>query len=231
MDFELERGSKRIVQFQEILIHYWYTNGRKELPWRLTRDPWKILLAEVLLRKTTSAQAVPVFSIISSFTPGQIITMAEQEISEILKPLGLYRIRAKQLKAVAEKVEENGIDALGDPNFLASLPGIGKYIGNSVLCVSYGIPKPALDTNMIRVIQRVFSYQVERSRAREDKKLWEFAETLVPENACREFNWAVLDLAAAVCTIRDPKCNICPLFKICDFAQRTKADNQLAYPD
>lgn len=206
--------------FQNRMLVYWKKKGRKELPWRQTQDPWKILLTEVLLRKTTSGQAVRVYDVISALSPEQICSMPESELIEILRPLGLYRVRTAQLKKTASAVEKTGINALQDPEFLESLPGIGSYIRNAVLCFGYGLPKPALDTNMIRVIQRVFDYKEERSRAREDKKLWQFAETLVPKKKCREYNWAVLDLAAAVCTARNPKCSECPLLPLCCFGSK-----------
>ena len=212
-------AEEKVKSYQKILLHYWNTDGRKILPWRLTADPWKILLAEVLLRKTTSSQAAAVYPTISMLSPSDILNMDEQDLINLLKPLGLFLVRAAHLKKIAKIIEEHGSESLGDPAFLAQLPGIGRYIGNSVLCFAYGMPKPSLDTNMIRVIQRVFSYQVKRSRAREDKDLWKFAESLVPKRNPREYNWAVLDLGAAVCTARNPKCLICPLLSICDFGR------------
>jgi A/G-specific adenine glycosylase len=210
----------KAVLIQNALLTYWKMSGRKDLPWRRTQDPWKILLTEVLLRKTTSGQAVRVYDVISVLSPEQICSMPESELHGILKPLGLYRVRAAQLKKTAAAVEKAGTNALQDPEFLESLPGIGRYIRNAVLCFGYGLPKPALDTNMIRVIQRVYDYKLERSRAREDKKLWQFAETLVPKKKCREYNWAVLDLAAAICTARNPKCSECPLLPLCCFGSK-----------
>jgi len=219
-------ASTKPILFQKALSAFWKNSGRKDLPWRHTQDPWKILLTEVLLRKTTSGQAVKVYAVVSALTPKQVVGTPESELQEILKPLGLYRVRATQLKKTAAEVLKQGENALRDPEFLESLPGIGSYIRNAVLCFAYGLPKPALDTNMLRVIQRVFDYKVERSRAREDKKLWEFAETLVPKKKSREYNWAVLDLAAAVCTARNPKCSECPLISICCFGSRASSPTQ-----
>lgn len=185
----------------------------------MTRDPWRILLAEVLLRKTTSIQAERVYVSFGALSPSAIVNMPLRELQNMLKPLGLYRVRARQLRVVSRSVLKAGTGSLSDPAFLQSLPGIGRYIQNSILCVAYGIPKPALDTNMIRVVSRVFDFQSKRSRAREDRSLWEFAETLVPKKKCREFNWGILDLAAKICTIRQPKCVACPLQKFCIYAQ------------
>jgi A/G-specific adenine glycosylase len=79
---------------------------------------------------------------------------------------------------------------------------------------------------MIRVIQRVFGWQSERKRPREDRKLWAFAETLVPEGKCREFNWGVLDFGAFICTHRKPKCPECLLNEICDYYQAVRSNSQ-----
>lgn len=225
---EINRGSTTVpsekpLLFQSVMLMYWKTNGRNGLPWRQTRDPWKILLAEALLRKTTSRQAVPVYNEISCFMPDQIDKMEIGDLCKVLKPLGLYKVRAVHLKETATRIIESGTTALRDSAFLDSLPGVGSYIRNAVLCFAYGLSKPALDTNMIRVITRIFDYQTNKSRAREDKKLWEFAESLVPMEMCREYNWAVLDFAAAVCTARKPKCKECSAAVLCCFYQKYTA--------
>jgi A/G-specific adenine glycosylase len=132
----------------------------------------------------------------------------------------MNKMKTKQLKEVAAVVVREGELKLGDPDFLLTLPGVGNYIRNSILCFSFGLPKPTLDTNMIRLISRVFSYETSKSRAREDNSLWEFAEMLVPNTHCREYNWGVLDFASEICTLKNPKCGKCNLYLICEFINR-----------
>lgn len=199
------------------MLHYWESIGRHDLPWRTTDDPWQILLAEILLRKTTSKQALSVFEQLKAVRPEVMRDMDSSELAEILKPLGIHEVRAQQIKDIAAGVAENDDESLLSDDFLRSFRGIGRYISNSVRCCAFGVDVPALDTNMIRVIQRVFGWQSERKRAREDKKLWAFAETLVPANKCREFNWGVLDFGALVCTYRNPKCTDCLLNQHCNY--------------
>jgi len=209
--------STKIKQFQEIILDFWKKNGRKDLPWRNTTDPWQILIAEVLLRKTTSRQAVVIFEKLAVLSPEQVASMNEADLETLLRPIGMYNVRSRQLHLIAEAVLQEGDGALRDPVFLHNLPGVGRYIRNAVLCVAFGLPKPALDTNMIRVILRVFGLESKRSRAREDPELWEFAEKLVPTSNCREFNWGVLDLATAFCKPRNPLSLECTLNVVCDY--------------
>lgn len=212
-----EIPKSKIKVFQHTMLHYWESIGRHDLPWRTTDDPWQILLAEILLRKTTSKQALSVFEQLKAVRPEVMRDMDSSELAEILKPLGIHEVRAQQMKDIAAGVAENDDESLLSDDFLRSFRGIGRYISNSVRCCAFGVDVPALDTNMIRVIQRVFGWQSERKRAREDKKLWAFAETLVPANKCREFNWGVLDFGALVCTHRNPKCTNCLLNQHCNY--------------
>ena len=205
--------------FRKRIIAYWHTNGRHNLPWRETSNVWELLVAEVLLRKTTSAQAEKVFQELSKFTAQDFAEIPVNELERILYPLGMSNVKAEQLLEMAAKVRDANSEQMRSDEFLRSMRGVGRYISNSVRCIAFGIPAPALDTNMIRIIERVFGWRSERARAREDKVLWQFAETLVPEDACRQFNWGVLDFGAAICTFRNPKCSDCPLQDICDYYQ------------
>jgi len=209
------KNNEKILFFQKEILSFWDAHGRKDLPWRKTKDPWSILLSELLLRKTTSKQAIPVFEKISSINMLSLAKMKVDEIELIIRPLGISRVRAHQIKSTAEIICEAGTTALHSIQFLESLPGVGKYTVNSVLCFAFGLPKPALDTNMIRILERVFNFNSRRSRPREDKELWEFASSLVPSDECREYNWGVLDFGALICKSRKPNCAECQIAKVC----------------
>jgi A/G-specific adenine glycosylase len=219
--------SEKVRFFQQSIVSYYLTGGRHDLPWRMTDNPWQMLLAEVLLRKTTSGQAAAVFEQVKTLTPEGMRTMDTTALAELLKPLGIHEVRAQQLKEIAAGVANADPELLKSDEFLRSFRGIGRYISNSVRCSAFGHSAPALDTNMIRVIQRVFGWKSERKRAREDKKLWTFAETLVPDGKCREFNWGVLDFGALICTHRSPRCTECLLSEICHYYQSTSPESQL----
>lgn len=199
------------------MITYWQQNGRHELPWRKTTSAWNILLAEVLLRKTTSAQAAAVYESLAPYSPAEIVGMDQAALAGLLQPLGIHQVRAKQLQQIAQAVIDSGGTVLESDAALRALPGVGRYISNSVRCCAFGVPAPAMDTNLIRVMNRVFGWTSHRKRPREDRKLWQCAEALVPDDMPREFNWGMLDFAAAICTQRKPKCEQCPINEICTY--------------
>ena len=211
--------STKISVFQKEMSIFWKSSGRKNLPWRKTKNPWKILVAEVLLRKTTSEQVIPVYLKLQSMSPKDMFKIKQGLLEEMLLPLGINKIRADQLKTISQRVTNVRYKTYKSEQFLKDLPGVGNYISNAVRCCAFEIPVPALDANMIRIIKRVFAWQSCRSRDREDLSLWRFAEDLVPKQECREFNWAVLDFGALVCTSRNPKCDICPINGICSYFQ------------
>lgn len=214
-----QASQEKVEQFQRRLLAFGRMHGRHDLPWRQTRDPWQLLLAEILLRKTTSWQAEKVYDRIKDFTANDIVQMPLATLETLLQPIGLYKVRAAGLKAIAGRLSDVPLEVLHSDEFLRSLPGVGRYISNSVRCCAFNYPAPALDTNMIRVIQRVFGWESSRKRSREDRALWSFSDTLVPCDNAREFNWAVLDFGAAICTARQPKCDVCPLNDMCCYYQ------------
>lgn len=217
--------AEKIRQFQQAMIAYFETHGRHNLPWRRTNDAWRILLAEVLLRKTTSVQAAAVYRRLCDLTPNDIIELDINVLAQILNPLGIHYIRAGQLKSIAQRVVDTKAEVLKSDEQLRKLPGVGRYISNSVRCCAYGVPAPAMDTNLIRVMGRVMGWRSLRKRPREDRRLWEMAERLVPAHQPREFNWGMLDFASTICTHRRPKCEICPIQNMCDyFAALQEAD-------
>jgi A/G-specific adenine glycosylase len=209
--------AEKIYQFQQAMLTYWREFGRHDLPWRNTADAWCILVAEILLRKTTSAQASGVYQVLAQYSPTEIASFDTTELSNILKPLGLHRVRAEQLQQIARAVIDSDGEILKSDEMLRKLPGIGRYISNSVRCCAFGVSAPAMDTNLIRVMSRVFGWVSSRKRAREDRLLWQRAETLVPEKDARDFNWGMLDFASAICTHRNPKCENCLINEICSY--------------
>lgn len=211
------QSEAKIQLFQHGMVTYWQQYGRHELPWRRTTDAWKILLAEVLLRKTTSTQVISVYEKLLQYSPTEISNMNQDMLASVLKPLGIHQVRASQLQQIAQAVVDSNGLILQSDEALRKLPGIGRYISNAVRCFAFGVPAPAMDTNLIRVMSRVFSWTSHRKRPREDQQLWKRAEILVPKDTPREFNWGVLDFAATVCTPRKPKCERCLISEICTY--------------
>jgi A/G-specific adenine glycosylase len=210
--------SKR-CRFAENLI-FWHRTNNASFPWREEKDPYKILVSEILLRKTTRKQVKEIFPCFFQKYP-RFSVLAEAplvEIDEAIRPLGMEHKRAQLLKELAGRImsERGGAVPTTEKDLLA-LPGVGRYAANAVLCFAGGKDAPLVDTNAIRVIQRVFSFKAKKKRARTDPEVWEFVSSLVPPGKGRVFNLALLDFAAAVCMSRNPKCGSCPNDAICDY--------------
>ena len=204
----------KVEAFQTAMIEFYKKFGR-DFPWRHTSDPWIVLLSELLLRKTSAKQVEKIFPELSQYTPCELSKLDLDVLSRILTPLGIHKQRARLIRRVAYLVCKRG-GVPPNEKMLIELPGVGRYTANAVLCISYSIPRAMMDRNMIRVIERFFGIKSSKKRPHTDRALWEFANSLVPKENCKEFNWGVLDFAAQVCTARSPKCSSCPLRNFCE---------------
>lgn len=203
--------------FRRALLEWWDSNKR-DFSWRRTSDPYKILIAEMLLRKTTAQQVegqynkfLEKYPSIRSLSRANKITLVN-----LLKPLGMEYIRAEVLKRFAKSIlnENNGEIPLKIENLL-KIPGVGMYASCAVLSCAYRKKVPMVDANFIRLIGRIFNLRSTKARARNDKVIWEFARNLVPSRKSKEFNLAVLDYAALICKSRNPSCDICVFRNYC----------------
>jgi len=204
--------------FRERLLEWW-ENNKRSFPWRDKKDPYAVLVAEFLLQKTDAQKVVHVYEeFLRRFpTPESLAEAPKEAIKELLQPLGLF-YRAERLQKTARAIVEKFSGLI--PNTfeqLRGLPGIGRYIANAVLCFAYGHRVPLIDTNTGRILMRVFGFKPRKARAREDNALWEFAHCLTPANACREYNFALIDFAHLVCKAKNPECTACPINAICKF--------------
>jgi len=200
------------------LLLEWWKKNKRHFPWRRRKNPYAILIAEMLLRKTTAKQVEKMYS---SFlkkypSPKALSEAKKNKLKKILTPLGIEHHRTNLLIEFGKTVIDdfNGKIPSSEKE-LRKLPGVGPYATNAVLSFSHNKNVPMVDTNFIRVIERVFHFTSSNARARNDSKLWEFAEDLIPNGKSREFNLAVLDFAATVCKSQNPKCNTCILIQIC----------------
>ncbi|WXG43861.1 MAG: hypothetical protein WED04_07495 [Promethearchaeati archaeon SRVP18_Atabeyarchaeia-1] len=205
--------------FSETLL-LWHVRNTSSFPWRGTRNSYEILIAEMLLRKTSRNQVREIFpKFIKSFpNVASLAGASTSDIVEIIKPLGIEHKRALLLKKLADSiVSGHGGTIPLKKEELLKLPGVGMYATNAVLCFSAGEDVPLVDTNAIRVVQRVFSPRARKKRARTDPEFWNFVSGLIMPGKGRDFNLALLDFAAAVCKPKNPKCRECPNNEICDY--------------
>jgi A/G-specific adenine glycosylase len=192
----------------------WGRMNRRDFPWRNETDPFKVLVAELMLQRSRGVTVDKVYRAFFSRWPTieHLTDATEAEISQVIRPLGLTR-RAATLKALAQAVLERGGVPPGVPE-LMDLPGIGRYAASAAAAVAFNRHAPTVDGVSARVYRRYFGLSQELP-AVGDAKLWERVGEVTPRGPVREWNWAVLDLAAAVCLPKVPRCAECPLQGVC----------------
>jgi A/G-specific adenine glycosylase len=204
------------VGFRDALLGWFSVNGRY-FPWRETRDPYHILVVEKLLQQTSVRNSmVSIYThLINDYpTPRELSGANIQDIREIILPLGLH-YRANDLvllgKDLVEKFDSKVPTTL---NELLSIYGVGDYSARAVLSFAYGQDVPVVDTNVARILFRVFridrKFPVNPARS---KYLINLASNLLPSGLSREFNWAIIDLGAIVCKSTKPNCTLSRLLK------------------
>lgn len=207
-------------QMSDELIHWWKIHGRS-FPWRETRDPYMILLAEIMLHRTKASQVKGIFNEFARrYKDLEALYNAKySDIISILKPLGLtWRSKlivdlAEEIKrAYGGKIPESKLD-------LMSLPGVGDYVASAVRCFAFELPEVVLDTNTSRIVSRLFDLEI-KGEMRRKKAVREAYQLILDKSRPREFNYALLDLAAAVCTPGSKRCSICPVSTFCKTARR-----------
>jgi A/G-specific adenine glycosylase len=196
----------------------WYEDERRNLPWRVDRDPYRILVSELMLVQTTVAAVVPYFERFLRRFPN-VRSLAAADEGEVVKEwegLGYYR-RARQLHAAARMIvrEHAGIMP-DDPTAVRALPGVGRYVAGAILSFAFDRPEPIVEANSQRVLARLLAIEDDLKTATARKRIWEAAEQLVPSPGAGVFNQALMELGALVCTVREPRCLVCPVSGFCD---------------
>lgn len=190
----------------------WYRRGHRELLWRHTRDPYRILVSEVMLQQTQVERVLPKFAEWLESYP-TIESLAAAPRADVIRSwsgLG-YNLRAVRLHEIARQVVESYGGKLPEtPEGLLSLNGIGRYTAGAVLCFAFGRPAPVLDTNVRRVLGRIFAAEAPAA-VDDDRVAWPLAEAaLPPESDVYEWNQALMDVGATICLSRNPRCLLCP---------------------
>lgn len=209
-------------EIKKRLLSWYYEYGRKHLPWRKNAGPYRVLVAEVLLRRTRVDQVVPVFrEILEKYPDHNTLANAEKsQLEIIISPIGL-KSRAGTLINIAQQIvtEHNSETPTRQEN-LQSLHGIGPYISNSILVFGYRKRRAIVDGNISRIYSRIFNMGRMKDPTR-DKEMWRFAEEMLPKEGFVEYNAALLDFGASLCTNRNPGCEKCFLTDICQYIKLT----------
>ena len=205
-----------VRKIQKNLLQWFGKKGR-DLPWRRTRDPYRIWVSEVMLQQTQVGTVIPYYRRFLKTFP-TIRGLAKADLSEVLslwEGLGYYS-RARSLHRASQVISNQFHGKIPDTiNELLSLPGVGRYTAGAILSIAYNKEAPILDGNVKRVLSRLFAISGNPANGRIEKRLWEISESLVPEGHAGSFNQALMDLGAMVCTPKVPECNHCPLLHLC----------------
>jgi A/G-specific adenine glycosylase len=203
-------------RFRRRLLDWYRAHGR-DLPWRTTSDPYHILVSEVMLQQTQVDRVLPKYhEWLAKYPSLDALAAADQdEVTDTWRPLG-YNIRPRRLHAIArESVARYGGELPSDEDTLRSFKGIGAYTAGAIRSFAFGQRAAILDTNVARVLHRVFVVHGDLKTHAMKKHLWAVSEAMVPYKHVFDFNQALMDLGATVCVARKPKCEACPMTKMC----------------
>src|SRR6185437_2356079 len=203
-------------------LRAWYRRNARDLPWRRTRDPYAILVSELMLQQTQVSRVVTRYGeFLEQFpTLADVGRASPRRVMEAWEGLGYYA-RARNLHRLARRVTDSGRspDAAlpAEPARLRELPGIGPYTAGAVASFAYERRAPLVDTNVARVLRRVFAPDLDPRAAATRRTLWELAEHLLPRtgSAAYTHNQALMELGALICTARVRRCECCPVRAEC----------------
>lgn len=208
-------------EFRRRLLRWFRRHGR-DLPWRRTRDPYLVLVSEIMLQQTQVSRVEGYYARFLNQYPSvhHLAAASPSRVRESWDGLGYYH-RAANLHRLAQVVvAEHGGVIPSDLEALRSLPGVGRYTAGAVASFAYERVTPAVDTNVARVLRRAFHPR----RGTPDRRLWETAELLLPSRgaAAWSFNQGIMELGALVCTARVAKCGQCPVRAACSTGRRAR---------
>jgi A/G-specific adenine glycosylase len=201
----------------------WYRRHGRDLPWRKTEDPYHILVSEIMLQQTQVDRVLPKYAEwLEKFPSLHALAGApEEEVAQAWRPLG-YNIRPRRLQSIArESVEKYGGALPSDEATLLSFKGIGQYTAGAIRSFAFRERAAILDTNVARVLYRVYVGSGDPKSHAMKRHLWTLSETLVPERHVFDFNQALMDFGAMICVARAPKCLLCPMKKECAWVRHS----------
>jgi len=220
-----EKISPLHADFAERLLQ-WYGREGRNLPWRKTRDPYRIWISEIMLQQTGVETVIPYYEKFLDRFP-DISSLANAHLDEVIalwSGLGYYS-RARNLHAAAIMIRDRFEGHLpGNLESLLSLPGIGRSSAGAIRAIAFDQKAPILDGNVRRILIRIFAIEEDPRRPAVEKKLWQWAEELMSGEHPHDYSQAIMDLGATLCTPRKPACNRCPVASCCLARQLDKAE-------
>jgi A/G-specific adenine glycosylase len=195
----------------------WFQKYQRDLPWRRNKNPYYIWVSEVMLQQTRVDTVVPYFQrFIEKFpTLSALADAPEEEVLKSWEGLGYYS-RARNLHAAVKEVKEKyNAEVPRDQEKFSALKGVGPYTAGAVLSIAYGLPLPALDGNVMRVLSRYFLIAEDITKGSTRAYMERLLHDLIPPDAAGDFNQALMELGALVCTPKSPHCLTCPVMEQC----------------
>jgi len=196
----------------------WFRNNRREYPWRDTKDPFKFLIAELMLRRTKADQVKPVYEVFLEKFPDikSIISADANNIKEILYPLGLRKRFPIIILLAKELMEHHNCIVPIKKEELKKLPGVGDYSAGALLSIVFKKREWIVDSNIVRLFSRYFDIK-HKGEGRRDSNIVSIAKEYISKGNPKKSNLAILDFAALICRPKKPQCNLCPLEEICSY--------------
>ncbi len=194
----------------------WYAVSARPMPWRETKDPYKIWVSEAMLQQTTVKTVLGYYDAWIKVFP-TVNKLAKAPVAKVLKAwqgLGYYNRARNFHKAAKIVVEKYDGQVPCEPGLLRSLPGFGPYMSASVASIAFNVRIPLVDANVRRVIMRIMNMHGLATSSR-DPEILSFLNIVLPTRRCGDFNQALMELGAMVCTTKEPKCNLCPVKNAC----------------
>ncbi|MFZ4844861.1 A/G-specific adenine glycosylase [Enterococcus casseliflavus] len=217
---------EKIKTFQETFLT-WYHKEKRNLPWRATNDPYAIWISEIMLQQTRVETVIGYFyRFMEQFPTIQDLAAAEeQKLLKVWEGLGYYS-RARNLKAAAQQiVAEFDGEMPQSIEEIRSLKGIGPYTAGAIGSIAFGLPEPAIDGNVMRVVSRLFCIEADIAKASSRRPFDEVMRTIISPDEPGEFNQALMDLGSRICTPTTPKCEECPISQYClAYAENRQTD-------
>ncbi|PWA08774.1 A/G-specific adenine glycosylase [Pueribacillus theae] len=205
-----------IETFQKDLLS-WFSRHKRDLPWRRTKDPYHIWVSEIMLQQTRVETVIPYFErFLEEFPTIEALAEAgEEKVLKAWEGLGYYS-RARNLQTAVREVKESYGGVVPDTeDEIATLKGVGPYTAGAILSIAYNKPVPAVDGNVMRVLSRILFIEEDIAKAKTRKIFEQAVREMIPPDSASNFNQALMELGAIVCTPTSPACLLCPVQKEC----------------
>ena len=221
----VKEAESRKNEIQKAIIG-WASFNIRSFPWRKKKEPYRTLITEILLRRTTASAVLRIYEkFFNQYPTIEHLAKAEkEELEALLSTIGYHRQRAKMLKEVSMFVVKKWHGEIPQtPEELLKIPHVGPYISNAILSFCFDVPAAIVDSNVERVIKRMFYNHLPQKASL--KIVQKVADVLVPEREHATYNFGLLDLGALICRYASPHCARCPLKPLCDYGRKQSTMN------